>query len=209
MRRVGLIVILAQAGCMVCAAFALLGVADRILAQVGTVDGVALGHSTLQAEAAETTSILSQATPQSLILLDEIGCGTAVADGIAIAWAVAVHMAGASLGGGCLSRTRSADAEVPRTMLVTEDDELNELAVLSAVETFRMQTVHSSLQCAMDRAGPRVVQEGDEEEWVVTHRIVPGPSWNSHGLAIAERAGFPSAVIARAEQVVVSLRAPQ
>jgi DNA mismatch repair protein MutS len=196
MRRVGLIVILAQAGCMVPAAFARLGVADRILARVEAVDDVARGQSTFQVEMAEPASILSQATPRSLVLLDEIGRGTAVADGIAIALAVAVHMAGASLGGGCLSRTRSADAEVPRTMLVTHDDELNDLAVLPAVETFRLQTVRSSLECAMDRASPRVVQEGDEEERVVTHRIVPGPSSDSHGLAIAKRAGFPSAVIA-------------
>jgi DNA mismatch repair protein MutS len=199
MRRVGLIVILAQAGCMVCAAFARPGVADRILARAGAVDDVARGQSTFQVEMAEPASILSQATPRSLVLLDEIGCGTAVADGIAVVWAVAVHMAGASLGGGCLSRTRSADAEVPRTIFVTHYHELNELAVLSAVVTFRMQTVRSSLECAMDRAGPRVVQEGDEEEWVVTHRIVPGPSSDSHGLAIAERVGFPSTVIARAE----------
>jgi DNA mismatch repair protein MutS len=185
MRRVGLIVILAQAGCMVSAAFALLGVADRILAQVGAVDDVARVQSTFQVEMAETASILSQATPQSLVLLGEIGCGTVVTDGIAIAWAVAEHVARASLGGGCLSRARSADVEVPRTVLVTHYHELNELAVLPAVETFRMQTVRSSLQCALDRAGPRVVQEGDEEEWVVTHRIVPGPSSDSHGLAIA------------------------
>jgi DNA mismatch repair ATPase MutS len=103
------------------------------------------------------------------------------------------------LGGGCLSRTRSADVEVPRTVLVTHYHELNELAVLPAVETFRMQTVRSSLHCAMDGAGPRVAQEEDEEEWVVTHRIVPGPSSDSHGLAIGRRAGFPSIVIARAE----------
>jgi DNA mismatch repair protein MutS len=106
MRRVGLIVILAQAGCMVPAAFAFLGVADRILAQVGAVDGVALGHSTLQAEAAETASILPQTTPQCLVLLGEIRCGTVVADGIAIAWAVAVHVARASMDGGCLSGSR-------------------------------------------------------------------------------------------------------
>jgi DNA mismatch repair protein MutS len=107
MRRVGLIVILAQAGCMVCAAFARPGVADRILARAGAVDDVARGQSTFQVEMAEPASILSQATPQSLVLLDEIGRGTAVADGIAIAWAVAVHMAGASLGGGCLSSARA------------------------------------------------------------------------------------------------------
>jgi hypothetical protein len=83
---------------------------------------------------------------------------------------------------GALSRRGGA----AQKKIVTHYHELNELAVLPAVETFRMQTVRSSLQCAMDGAGPRVAQELDEEEPVVKHRIVPGPSSDSHGLANCE-----------------------
>jgi DNA mismatch repair protein MutS len=208
MRQVGLTVILAQIGCMVPAAYARLAVTDRLFTRVGAVDDVSLGQSTFQVEMAETAAILSQATAQSLVLLDEIGRGTAVADGIAIAWAVAEHMAGARFGAtapGGVSR-----ADIPRTLFVTHYHELNVLAGLKNVEAFHMQIVQSSLQQDADCLETNGVEPIDDcgEEWMYTHRILPGPSWESHGLAIARRAGFPQSVLSRAEEVLAILQAP-
>lgn len=202
MRLVGLIVILAQVGCFVPASFARLGITDRIFTRVGAVDDLSLGQSTFQVEMAETAAILSQATSNSLVLLDEIGRGTAVADGIAIAWAVAEHMAGAQVS----LQSNAGDPSlveycslVPRTIFVTHYHELNELAALRNVEPFRMQTI---CRTSEKRDGPHV------EDWVYTHRIVPGPSFDSYGIAIARRAGFPHSVIARAEYIHTILQEP-
>lgn len=214
MRQVGLSVILAQIGCMIPAAYARLGITDKIFTRVGAVDDVSLGQSTFQVEMAETAAILSQATSQSLVLLDEIGRGTAVADGIAIAWAVAEHMAGARFGTSEVSRVRSLETsthEVPRTLFVTHYHELNVLTELDAVEAFRMQIVQST--SGMDDAAVGLQKkpggsDGQEDQWLYTHRILPGPSWDSHGLAIARRAGFPTSVMSRASEVFSILRAP-
>lgn len=215
MRQVGLTVILAQIGCMVPAAYARLGITDKIFTRVGAVDDVSLGQSTFQVEMAETAAILSQATSQSLVLLDEIGRGTAVADGIAIAWAVAEHMAGARFGRAEANLARSLETEtvnheVPRTLFVTHYHELNVLAELDAIEAFRMQIVQSA-SGTDDGGGGSCENPGgsdNQEQWVYTHRILPGPSWDSHGLAIARRAGFPPSVMARASEVFSILRAP-
>lgn len=159
------------------------------------------GQSTFQVEMAETASILAQATPSSLVLLDEIGRGTAVADGIAIAWSVAEHMAGAQVGAidgrdaSCLGQHPC----IPRTIFVTHYHELNELAALRNVEPFRMQTLRPA-----SRSGADICCE----DWVYTHRIVPGPSFESYGIAITRRAGFPVSVISRAEEIFAVLQEP-
>jgi DNA mismatch repair protein MutS len=206
-RTVGLIVVLAQVGCLVPASRARLGVTDRIFTRVGAVDDVSQGQSTFQVETSETAVILSQATPQSLVLLDEIGRGTAVADGISIAWAVAEYMAGKEAGANATAQVDSNPPRVPRTIFVTHYHELNELALLPNVLPFRMQMVRASLGTVAETA-----KEGDgdesEGEWVCTHRILPGACYESHGVAIARRAGFPPQVIARAEQVFDLLREP-
>lgn len=198
MRQVGLTVILAQVGCMVPACFARIGITDRIFTRVGAVDDLSQGQSTFQVEMAETAAILSQTTDQSLVLLDEIGRGTAVADGIAIAWSVAEHMAGARYGAGNLEFD-PAKATVPRTIFVTHYHELNVLASLPSVEAFRMEVVPANLDLGSGFG---------DGEWVYTHRILPGASWDSHGLTIARRAGFPRSVIERATEVLNILRAP-
>jgi DNA mismatch repair protein MutS len=93
MRQVALIVILAQAGSFVPAREAQIGVVDRILSRVGASDNVARGESTFMVEMRETSGILREATRRSLVILDEIGRGTSTYDGLAIAWAVAEHIA--------------------------------------------------------------------------------------------------------------------
>jgi DNA mismatch repair protein MutS len=115
LRQVGLIQLLAQTGSFVPAQAASLGVCDRIFTRVGAVDDLATGQSTFMVEMNETANILNHATERSLVLLDEIGRGTATFDGLAIAWSVAEYLA----------------AEIKaRTIFATHYHELNELASL-------------------------------------------------------------------------------
>lgn len=113
LRQVGLIQLMAQIGSFVPARFARLGICDRIFTRVGAVDDLATGQSTFMVEMNETANILNHATSRSLVLLDEIGRGTATFDGLSIAWAVAEYIA--------------ADIR-SRTIFATHYHELNELA---------------------------------------------------------------------------------
>lgn len=113
LRQVGLIQLMAQTGSFVPATSARLGVCDRIFTRVGAVDDLATGQSTFMVEMNETANILNHASDRSLVLLDEIGRGTATFDGLSIAWAVAEHLA----------------VEIrARTLFATHYHELNELA---------------------------------------------------------------------------------
>ncbi len=113
LRQVGLIQLMAQTGSFVPAEAAVLGLCDRIFTRVGAVDDLATGQSTFMVEMNETANILNHATERSLVLLDEIGRGTATFDGLSIAWAVAEHLA---------SQIQA------RTIFATHYHELNELA---------------------------------------------------------------------------------
>jgi DNA mismatch repair protein MutS len=115
LRQTGLLQLLAQIGSWIPARSARLGIADRIFTRVGAVDDLASGQSTFMVEMAETANILHHASERSLVLLDEIGRGTATFDGLSIAWAVAEHLAG--------------DLRA-RTIFATHYHELNELAEL-------------------------------------------------------------------------------
>ena len=92
LRQAALIAVLAQAGSFVPAARAKVGIVDRLFSRVGASDNLARGRSTFMVEMVETAAILAQATPQSLVILDEIGRGTSTYDGLAIAWAVVEAM---------------------------------------------------------------------------------------------------------------------
>jgi DNA mismatch repair protein MutS len=115
LRQVGLIQLLAQTGSFVPAQTASLGICDRIFTRVGAVDDLATGQSTFMVEMSETANILNHATRRSLVLLDEIGRGTATFDGLAIAWSVAEYLA-STVGA--------------RTIFATHYHEMNELASL-------------------------------------------------------------------------------
>jgi DNA mismatch repair protein MutS len=92
LRQAALIAVLAQAGSFVPAARATIGIVDRLFSRVGASDNLARGRSTFMVEMVETAAILSQAGPNSLVILDEIGRGTSTYDGLAIAWAVVEAM---------------------------------------------------------------------------------------------------------------------
>ena len=92
LRQTALIVVLAQAGSFVPAARATVGIVDRLFSRVGASDNLARGRSTFMVEMVETAAILAQATPHSLVILDEIGRGTSTYDGLAIAWSVVEAM---------------------------------------------------------------------------------------------------------------------
>jgi DNA mismatch repair protein MutS len=92
LRQIGLCVVLAQLGSFIPARSAKVGVVDRLFTRVGASDNLAGGQSTFMVEMSETSAILHNATPQSLVLLDEIGRGTSTYDGVAIAWAVTEHL---------------------------------------------------------------------------------------------------------------------
>jgi DNA mismatch repair protein MutS len=92
LRQAALIAVLAQAGCFVPATRAKVGLVDRLFSRVGASDNLARGRSTFMVEMVETAAILAQATPLSLVILDEIGRGTSTYDGLAIAWAVVEAM---------------------------------------------------------------------------------------------------------------------
>ncbi|MCD8571317.1 MAG: DNA mismatch repair protein MutS [Alphaproteobacteria bacterium] len=92
LRQNALIAILAQAGCFVPAASAHIGIIDKVFSRVGASDDLARGRSTFMVEMVETASILNQATEKSLVILDEIGRGTATFDGLSIAWACVEHL---------------------------------------------------------------------------------------------------------------------
>ena len=113
LRQAALIAVLAQAGSFVPAASATIGIVDRLFSRVGASDNLARGRSTFMVEMVETAAILAQATPKSLVILDEIGRGTSTYDGLAIAWAVteAVH-----------------DTVKARTLFATHYHELSRLA---------------------------------------------------------------------------------
>lgn len=124
LRQVGLMQLMAQVGSFIPAKSARLGICDRIFTRVGAVDDLATGQSTFMVEMNETANILNHATEKSLVLLDEIGRGTATFDGLSIAWAVAEYLA---------TEIRS------RTIFATHYHELNELAsILDNVANYQV-----------------------------------------------------------------------
>src|SRR5580698_8447505 len=124
LRQTALAVILAQMGSFVPAASARLGVVDRVFTRIGASDNLARGRSTFMVEMTETAAILHTATPRSLILLDEVGRGTATYDGLAIAWAAVEYIH---------ARTRA------KTLFATHYFELTELAErLSGVKNYHV-----------------------------------------------------------------------
>jgi DNA mismatch repair protein MutS len=175
LRQTALIVLLAQAGSYVPAARAHIGRVDRLFTRVGSADRLGAGQSTFMVEMQETAAILRAATPRSLVLLDELGRGTATYDGLALAWAVTEHL-------------HAATGPRPRTVFATHYHELTQLQ--NRLE--RLANVHVSVR-----------EWGDQV--VFLHRVVDGAADRSYGIHVARLAGLPAEVLARAEEVLREL----
>ncbi len=175
LRQVALIVLMAQAGSFVPAAEAQVGLVDRIFSRVGASDNLARGQSTFLVEMNETANILNNATPRSLILLDEVGRGTSTFDGLSIAWSVAEHL-------------HDTPRVAARTLFATHYHELTELALLRPrVKNLKM-----------------LVREWNDTI-VFLRKVVEGGADRSYGIQVARLAGLPQEVIERAREVLANL----
>ncbi len=174
-RQVALITIMAHMGCFVPAASAEIGVVDRVFTRVGASDDLARGRSTFMVEMQETANILNNATPKSLIILDEIGRGTSTFDGISIAWSVAEYL--------CKNKDVQA-----KTLFATHYHELTDLALtLPNVKNFSVL----------------VKEKGHSITFL--RKIVPGAADKSYGIQVARLAGLPDEVIERATDILSNL----
>jgi DNA mismatch repair protein MutS len=173
LRQNALIAVLAQSGSFVPAASARIGVIDRLFSRVGASDDLARGRSTFMVEMVETAAILNQAGERALVILDEIGRGTATYDGLSIAWATVEHL---------------HEANRCRALFATHYHELTKLA-----------SHLPRLRCATMR-----IREW-QKEIVFLHEVTEGVADRSYGIHVAQMAGLPAAVIARAEQVLKTL----
>ncbi len=177
LRQVALTVLLAHLGSFVPAREAVVGLTDRIFTRVGAVDDIGRGQSTFLVEMHETARILHQATPLSLVILDEIGRGTSTFDGLALAWAVAENL-------------HDLEGRGVKTLFATHYQELTELSRLKVrVRNFQVL----------------VAQSG--ENIVFLHQLAPGAASQSYGIQVARLAGVPQEVIDRAQEVLENLEA--
>ena len=175
LRQTAIVCILAQTGCFVPAERARLPLLDRIWTRVGASDDLTRGRSTFMVEMTETAAILHSATPRSLVLLDEIGRGTATFDGLSIAWAVAEYL-------------HDSPDHAAKTLFATHYHELTELAE-------RLPGAQNYQITATEREG----------EVVFLHRLERGRASKSYGIEVARLAGLPPAVLANAREVLARL----
>jgi DNA mismatch repair protein MutS len=175
LRQTALIALMAQMGSFVPARSAKIGVVDRIFTRVGASDHILRGQSTFMVEMQETAAILRHASARSLVLLDEIGRGTATFDGLSIAWAVAEHLAGAAGG-------------APKTIFATHYHELTDLAAHMP----GVGNLHVSAREWQDSV-------------VFLRKIETGGSDRSFGIQVARLAGLPAAVVVRAQEILANL----
>lgn len=175
MRQTALIVLMAQIGSFVPAQEANIGIVDRIFTRVGASDDLASGQSTFMVEMTEVANILRNATPKSLLILDEIGRGTSTFDGLSIAWAVVEYIANTKVLGA-------------KTLFATHYHELTELeGTLDGVNNYCIA----------------VKENGDDI--VFLRKIIKGGADKSYGIQVAKLAGVPDTVIERAKELVADL----
>ncbi|CAN5768489.1 DNA mismatch repair protein MutS [soil metagenome] len=175
LRQTAIICLLAQMGGFVPADKARLPLFDRIWTRVGASDDLTRGRSTFMVEMTETAAILHSATPRSLVLLDEIGRGTATFDGLSIAWSVAEYL-------------HDSPEHSAKTLFATHYHELTELAE-------RLPGGQNYQITATEREG----------EVVFLHRLERGRASKSYGIEVARLAGLPPVVLANARDVLTRL----
>lgn len=172
MRQVALITIMAQIGSFVPAKSANISICDKIFTRIGASDDLAAGKSTFMVEMWEVSNILKNATPKSLVLLDEVGRGTSTYDGLSIAWAVIEYI--------CNNKDLRC-----KTLFATHYHELTKLEnTINGVKNYSVSV--SEL----------------ENEIVFLRKIIRGGADQSYGIEVAKLAGLPSPVITRAKEIL-------
>ena len=172
LRQIGLIVLMAQVGSFVPASTLEFGLVDKLFTRVGASDNLAGGESTFLVEMNEAANILNNATQKSLVLLDEIGRGTATYDGLSLAWSITEYL-------------HNTKAIAARTLFATHYHELTDLEhTLDRVENYHV---------AVKEFGDKII---------FLRHIMPGPGDKSYGIHVAKMAGLPSTVIKRASDIL-------
>lgn len=172
LRQIGLLVVMAQIGSFIPAKSAKIGIVDKLFTRVGASDNLAGGESTFLVEMNEAANILNNATKQSLILLDEIGRGTATYDGLSLAWAIVEHL-------------HNNPKVAARTLFATHFHELTDLE--KTLE--RLENRHT----AVEEFGNRIV---------FLRKVVSGTGDKSYGIHVAQMAGLPEKIIFRATEIL-------
>ncbi|EMD41731.1 hypothetical protein CERSUDRAFT_42929 [Gelatoporia subvermispora B] len=184
LRQTALIAILAQTGSYVPADSAEIGIVDRVFSRVGARDDLFHDRSTFMVEMLETSDIMRRATPNSLVIMDEVGRGTTVEDGLAIAFAVVHHLQTVN---GCRALFATHFHELADMLGITEDSK----------GTGAFQNV--SFFCTD-------VDETEDGYFAYSHRLRPGINRNSHGLKVAQLAGMPEPAVEVARTALTWLK---
>jgi DNA mismatch repair protein MutS len=175
LRQTALITLLAQIGSFVPADSAEIGIVDRIFTRVGASDRLARGLSTFMVEMTETANILKNATPKSLVLLDEIGRGTSTFDGLSIAWAITEFL-------------HDTPSNAAKTIFATHYHELT--------------TLVESLENAKNF---QIAVKENNGKLLFLRRVLEGACDSSYGIHVAEMAGVPEDVVRRAKRILLRL----
>jgi DNA mismatch repair protein MutS len=175
LRQVATAVLFAQAGSFVPAASIEMSIVDRIFTRVGASDHLSRGESTFMVEMLESAAIVREATPRSLIILDEVGRGTSTFDGLSIAWALVEYL-------------HDAPDKSGFVLFATHYHELTEIALV------RPAVVNATM--AVKEIGGKLL---------FLRKVVPGAADRSYGIHVAELAGLPAAVTARAKEILQNL----
>ena len=172
LRMTALLCIMSQMGSWIPASYAAIGITDRIFTRIGARDDISRGNSTFMIEMLETANILNNVTDRSLVILDEIGRGTATWDGMSIAWAVLEYLHHGTAASGC------------KALFATHYHELTSLEILKGVVNLSM---------AIDENANGIT---------FRHQVVSGAANRSYGIEVARLAGLPKIVLTRAKELL-------
>ncbi|KAF9953751.1 DNA mismatch repair ATPase msh1 [Mortierella alpina] len=218
LRQNAILTIMAQMGSFVPAAYAQLGIVDKVFSRLGASDNLANSQSTFMVEMTETASILQNATEKSLVIMDEVGRGTATLDGCAIAYATLHHlyntnkcrtlfathyheladMVGAINGSyGAASRKEFLDEPM-------EDRQDAPMTVAGELQTWRGQAPLAHVRCYQT-----TLEKQDDESFAYIHQVVPGVCRQSHGIHVAKLAGMPQSAIEVSTRILEVLQTPE
>ncbi|TPX47459.1 hypothetical protein SeLEV6574_g02653 [Synchytrium endobioticum] len=189
LRQCALMSIMAQAGSFVAADSARLGIVDAIFCRVGAADDLGRNQSTFMVEMEETATILKKATPQSFVIMDEVGRGTSTLDGLSIAYAVLVHL---------------RDQIQCRGVFATHYHELGSLVGAIGSATTSSPTGQSTRKGIASHHTSIIVDEHGHFEYIF--KILPGVMSSSHGIEVARLAGLPDSVLQTAQRVRTELQ---